>query len=329
VSVVVPAYNAAKRIGRAIQSIAAQEYRPLEIIFVDDASEDDTAVVAMRALESGGLEYKVIRHENNMGVSAARNSGVKAASGEYLIFFDADDEADPDFVSALHGAITTGDCDMAFCGFRDRFEETGKENIISVGADASKKYSVEELFLMRVFKKVKFAIVTTIFKKSFLLENDLEFTEGCSYGEDVEFLTKAFSRCSSVNFSTRCPYIYVHHGDMTSKTSAASREAALRRYSDNAGAICRAARYVAKHSPSPKARDVAENLLLPEGLIKTLNAAAKRNDAAAFYQTLYAPETRRALLGSRKYALQKPEVFLKAASLLLAPRIYFSRRARS
>ena len=200
--------------------------------------------------------------------------------------------------------------------------------MVEIKLDAHKNYPADEILIMYIMKKIRTSVWSAIFKKQFILSSEIEFEEGCSRGEDVEFMTRALARSEKTGLAEVCPYTYVIHDDIAAQTSATSREASLRRYSDNAGAICRAARYVAEHSTSPKARDVSENLLLPEGLIKTLNAAAKRNDPAAFFQTLYAPETRRALLGSRKYALQKPEVFLKAASLLLAPRIYFSRRAK-
>jgi len=65
-----------------------------------------------------------------------------------------------------------------------------------------------------------------------------------------------------------------------------------------------------------------------EGLIKTLNVSAMRHDEAKFYQPLYDPETRRALLASHRYFFQKPEVFIKATFLLIAPRIYFRKRSK-
>ena len=328
VSVVVPAYNAAKRIECSLRSIAAQDYDPIEIVLADDASSDGTSDIALDILERSGRRFRIEKHGENMGVAAARNTGMASASGDYVIFFDADDEADPDFVSALHGAITKVDCDVAFCSYRYRFEETGKEKEMPAWFDASREYTAEELTVMYIFKQIRPAIVTVIFKKSFLGATGIKFTAGCGYGEDVEFVTKIFSRCGKIGFSKKCPYIYVHHDGMTSATSAANEEKSARRYADNADAICRTARNLSEHATSPKVRDIAQNLLSPEGLIKMLNIAAKQNDAAAFYQTLYDPETKRALLASRKYFLQKPEVFLKAAALLIAPRAYFKRRSK-
>ncbi len=87
VSVVIPAYNAGKYIARAIESVLAQSRRPDEIIVVDDGSTDDTAQI----VAGFGLKVQLIRQDNG-GASAARNSGIDAATGEWIAFLDADDE---------------------------------------------------------------------------------------------------------------------------------------------------------------------------------------------------------------------------------------------
>lgn len=324
----VPAYNAAKRIGRTLSSIVSQDHGAIEIIVVDDGSSDGTGETARDLLSNSGRDFRIIAHETNLGVSAARNSGLGSASGDYMIFFDADDIADPDYVSALLGAITENDGDAAFCGYRDRFEETGEEREIPIGLDPSRQYSAEELTVMFVFGKFKLAIGSAIFKKKFLDESGLKFAVGCSFGEDEEFLIKALSQCKKIGISAKCPYIYVHHNDMAIVTSVSTKDKFIRRRVDGAASICRAARYLAEHSGSPRVRDIAVNFIMAEGLIKTLTAAAMRNDAEEFYRKLYEPETRRALIASRRYLLQKPDVFVKAASMLIAPRTYFRIKSK-
>ena len=86
VSVVVPGYNAGRYLGAAIESILAQEYRPIEIIVVDDGSEDHTAAVAQSFAPAARLVAGP-----HAGAGAARNRGIEEARGEYLAFLDADD----------------------------------------------------------------------------------------------------------------------------------------------------------------------------------------------------------------------------------------------
>jgi len=86
VSVVIPTYNRAGTIGRAVNSVLAQSWRPLEVIVVDDGSTDRTADV----LASFGGKIRLIR-QNNQGPSGARNAGVRAAQGAVICFLDSDD----------------------------------------------------------------------------------------------------------------------------------------------------------------------------------------------------------------------------------------------
>src|SRR6266436_9160404 len=89
VTVLIPAYNAARTIERALASVWRQNYPEMEVIVVDDGSSDDTAACVQK-LNSGNL--RLIRLEKNRGVSSALNVGIKMALTEYIAFLDADDE---------------------------------------------------------------------------------------------------------------------------------------------------------------------------------------------------------------------------------------------
>lgn len=93
VSVVIPTYNRAGVVTRAIQSVLAQSYQAFEIIVVDDGSTDGTPM-AVAAIQDPRIRY--IRHDRNQGGGSARNAGIAAARGEYVAFLDSDDEWMPD-----------------------------------------------------------------------------------------------------------------------------------------------------------------------------------------------------------------------------------------
>ena len=122
ISVVMPAYNAETTIASSLESIIAQDYPNLEIIVVNDASQDKTKQAARRVLEGCGRPFSIITHTKNRGVSAARNTGIDAMQGEFLWFMDADDKAEPNLVSKLiqkiflpkAGSISKGPC-IALC----------------------------------------------------------------------------------------------------------------------------------------------------------------------------------------------------------------------
>jgi glycosyltransferase involved in cell wall biosynthesis len=89
VSVVIPAFNAGRTIDRALASVFAQDYRPLEVIVVDDGSSDGTWT---RVANYGDDTVRSLRLEENRGVAAATNAGLAVARGEFVAFLDADDE---------------------------------------------------------------------------------------------------------------------------------------------------------------------------------------------------------------------------------------------
>lgn len=94
VSIIIPVYKVEEYIVDCLYSVFQQTYNHLEIILVDDCSPDHSMQIALEKLasEQNRFAYKVIRHSSNKGLSAARNSGVEVATGDYLYFLDSDDE---------------------------------------------------------------------------------------------------------------------------------------------------------------------------------------------------------------------------------------------
>lgn len=99
VSVIVPVYNGERFLAAALESVLAQDYEPLEVIVVDDGSEDGSAAIARSFT---GVVYL---YQPNQGPSAARNAGIAAARGEFLAFFDADDLMMPSKLSVQVGYL--------------------------------------------------------------------------------------------------------------------------------------------------------------------------------------------------------------------------------
>ena len=100
-SIIIPLYNKAPYIRKALETVCAQTYRDYEIIVVNDGSTDDSAVVAESYLQHAeGICYTIIS-QDNAGVAAARNNGVVHAQGDYLAFLDADDWWEPDYLARM------------------------------------------------------------------------------------------------------------------------------------------------------------------------------------------------------------------------------------
>jgi glycosyltransferase involved in cell wall biosynthesis len=126
ISVIIPLYNRREEIGRAIASSLRQSRAPDEIIVVDDASRDDSAVVVAALGES---RIRLLRHERNRGAAAARNTGIAAATGDWIALLDSDDEWRPEKLARqLDGLRAAPDAPAAgVTGYIIRDYRTGEE----------------------------------------------------------------------------------------------------------------------------------------------------------------------------------------------------------
>lgn len=113
VSVIIPVYQVSEYVERCIRSVMAQTFTDIECIIVDDATEDDSIVKCEQLIKDyndnidlidnkrGRIKFKILHHEENRGLSAARNTGTMAATGEHLYYLDSDDEIMPDCLEVL------------------------------------------------------------------------------------------------------------------------------------------------------------------------------------------------------------------------------------
>ena len=100
-SVIIPLYNKAPYVRKALESVCAQTYRDYELIVINDGSTDNSAIVADEYFKAtDGIDYKII-NQPNAGVSAARNNGFSVSSAEYIAFLDADDWWDPTYLGRM------------------------------------------------------------------------------------------------------------------------------------------------------------------------------------------------------------------------------------
>lgn len=96
VSIIIPVYNVSKYIKRCLKSVLGQTWKDLEIILVDDCTPDDSMDIVRGILETSSRSdiVTILKHEKNRGLSAARNTGIRQATGNYLYFLDSDDYLD-------------------------------------------------------------------------------------------------------------------------------------------------------------------------------------------------------------------------------------------
>lgn len=103
VSIIIPVYNVASYISRCLQSVEAQTYQDIECILIDDCGTDHSIKIAEEFIRNhiGKLTFHIIHHQQNQGLSSARNTGIKAATGDYIYFMDSDDAITPQCIEIL------------------------------------------------------------------------------------------------------------------------------------------------------------------------------------------------------------------------------------
>ncbi len=173
VSIIIPVYNAEKYITECFNSIQNQTYSNFEAIIINDGSTDRSLSLA-EEYASLDNRFKVFSQENK-GSSAARNTGLKLAEGEYLAFVDADDWLENNFLEILTGLIRENKADVAVCDFCKNGENEGKWT----DGLFDKKQTVHEYLNTRMFNRV----MNKIYRREITL--DVSFPEGRNYMEDA------------------------------------------------------------------------------------------------------------------------------------------------
>ena len=124
ISIIVPVYKVEAYLDDCVKSLVRQTYRDLEIILVDDGSPDRCGTMC----DNWAKEDARIRviHQPNGGLSAARNSGIRAASGEFISVIDSDDWTEPDMMEKMLGALQKTGADICICGWINEYENTAR-----------------------------------------------------------------------------------------------------------------------------------------------------------------------------------------------------------
>ena len=140
VSIITPIYKSQDYIEACARSLFEQTYRDIEYIFVDDAGGDNSIPILEKIIKDYPQRHdqvKIIHHDNNRGSAMARESGMMAAHGDYIIHVDSDDTVSPLFIEHLVKAVIENDADVAICNIATTNKTSAKFTIISFSSAQS------------------------------------------------------------------------------------------------------------------------------------------------------------------------------------------------
>lgn len=210
ISVIVPVYNVEAYVAKCIESIQNQSYQHLEIILVDDGSTDDSGDICDQYAAYDD-RIKVI-HQENGGISAARNTGIEAANGDYITFVDSDDYIAPNMYEDMLHILKDNDLDILECtAFRD------KDGTIIEGCnDGSLEIFNRHEALKMAMHDCFIAVWSQMYKRSAI--GDVRFPVGRKF-EDTAVSYLFIANTNRVGHINRCYYYYRLNPNSITQTS--------------------------------------------------------------------------------------------------------------
>ncbi len=219
ITAAVPVYMAQRSLARCVDSVLAQTYQNLQIILVDDGSPDDSPQICDAY---GAMDRRVlVIHQENGGVSSARNAAIDAAMGEFITFIDSDDCVAPDLVEQLLAASRRFGGGIAICKVTRRQEELSL-GLCGEGIVYTPREAMRELTLLpEEGPRFEGWSVSKLFPRS--LFSDIRFPVGVSIGEDLAIMYRLFDRAGKIIFVDTAKYFYDNNpwgavnGDLSQK----------------------------------------------------------------------------------------------------------------
>lgn len=213
ISILVPVYGVETYIGRCAESLLGQTLQQgVELIFINDATTDRSIDILREAVaahpEYQG-EVRIVEHEANKGLPAARNTGLAAARGEYVVHIDGDDFAEPRMLELLYAAASANNADFVWCNYYITFSE--KKKLMEQPRFAEPLDAVRGMLR----GSMKYNVWNKMCRRSLYTDNDIRFPEGNAMGEDLTMIMVALNarRCAFVGDAL---YNYVQNdGQMT------------------------------------------------------------------------------------------------------------------
>lgn len=185
VSIIIPIYNVEKYIERCLRSVFAQNYQNLECILVNDSTPDNSFQIAKELVVSyhGYIDFHLVEHEKNQGLSAARNSGIRNSTGNYLYFLDSDDELPPDAIGKLVKVTEEDNSPEIVMGITRRIKADGS-NEDQCSLHNKSFYTNEEVFHGYLDNKWYIIACNKLIRRDIFFEHGTFFKEGITH-EDV------------------------------------------------------------------------------------------------------------------------------------------------
>lgn len=241
VSIIVPIYNAEKYLDSCIQSVLRQTYTNWELILIDDGSTDKSGRISE---EYGFADERItVFHQKNLGVSLARNQGIDEATGNYVVFLDADDELIEDCLAKTVNIAEETNADVV-AGRSCENQELFQDRIIWTGAEALENSLKDHLFTYSACAK--------LIRREFI--GKTRFTPDIRINEDSYFVFQLLCKQNVFVLTNDVIYFYRANSESSSRTVFSEKYFDILKVSD--------LKYKKIEEQFPQMHDLAKNMLL-------------------------------------------------------------------
>lgn len=205
VSVIIPVFNVESFIERCSRYLFKQTLKEVEYIFIDDCSPDNSIAILQQIVEELPIrkgDVKIIRHEKNLGLPSARNSGLQIAKGEYVFHCDSDDWLEESALEEMYTKIKADNADIVWSDFYytyKNYETLAQQSIVE---------NSEECIKALMSEKIHGGVWNKMYKRDLFLINDVKFPDGRDMWEDLYTNFRLFYYAKKVVYIPKAFYHY-------------------------------------------------------------------------------------------------------------------------
>jgi len=231
VSIIIPVYNVAPYITRCLESVVMQENKSfgIECILVDDCSPDDSVIIAKHFVDNynGSVDFIYLSHETNKGQSAARNTGIRNATGDFVFFLDSDDRLVENALSMMYDAfVKYPDIDYV-----EGYYLFVKDGNVYPSREKFYRFLENKTILEHLYKrKLSSLACNKLLRRQILINHSLYFTEGIIF-EDIEWTNRFVHHVSSAVIIPHVTYVYEFNPSSTSNSSVVNASKSISSFS--------------------------------------------------------------------------------------------------
>ena len=231
VSVIIPVYNVARYLDQCIQSVLVQTHQQFELILVDDGSTDQSLTICNQYADTD--PRVMVFHQMNQGVSAARNKGIKEASGDFLYFVDGDDYIHEETLVSFIEVLEKNPGSEFILGRMSFFEDGSSDAkpdsyVVENSLVAGKRGQQAFIDILSNQKRMRMG-VRGLYKRDYIINHDLFFGPE-NYAEDIEWTVRLFIPAKEISSNTQPHYFYraKRAGSITNTLKLAHAESLIR-----------------------------------------------------------------------------------------------------